>query len=199
MIKETIDKLPEQLNTIRTLKREFVDTTNKEFLVDSNLKVINFDQFSKKYSSKFHLPVQPKTNDALYIDQDGKWTFIEFKNGNMKPADIYRKLYDSLIMLNEFEFVSWEFSRKNITYILVYNEDEYNSQYGEGLQVSASRTKIYNGIRNRANQTRNLYDLKKLEGYLFESIYTYNQDEFKANFVEKYEKLEAEMEGQQIS
>lgn len=190
MTQDMIDKLPKELNKMKTLKRISADTTNGQFMVESTLKVINFDLFSREYSSKFHIPVQPKTNDALYIDQFGKWFFIEFKNGSLKQADIYRKIYDSLIMLNEFGLVSWDFCRKNITYILVYNEDEYNEQYVNDLQKSTSRTRIHTAIRNKANKARQLYGIDKLKGYMFEDTYTYNEMEFITNFVEKYETME---------
>lgn len=193
MIKEVYEALPEELKKKKSLRRVSEDTTKVEVMIDSSLEVISFDDFSKIYARKFKIPGQPKTNDALYVTEEGKWIFIEFKNGSLKPQDIYRKIYDSLIMLNEMGIVDWTFCRENTSYILVYNEEKYNENL-PGLQESEQRSKLQRRIRQRGNTVRNLYEIKKLKGYLFEETNTYTEEEFRHYFVEKYEKIERESE-----
>lgn len=103
MTEEVINELPEELKKhVCKLKKASKDDSNGEAMCESFLKVIHFDKISKEYSAKRGLRNLPKSNDALYIDIYGKWYFIEFKNGSVEKDDIYRKLYDSLIMLMEW-------------------------------------------------------------------------------------------------
>ena len=102
MTEEVISKLPEILKQhICTVKKASLDDSNKNNMSESQLKVINFDKIPSEYArGKGWLGV-PKSNDALYIEETGGWNFIEFKNGSIKYEDIYRKLYDSIIMMME--------------------------------------------------------------------------------------------------
>ena len=190
MIKEVYEELPEELQKKNTLKKVSEDTRNGQFMIDSSLEVVNFDKFSKIYAHRMGIPGQPKTNDALYVTEQRKWIFIEFKNGNMKAEDIYRKIYDSLIMVNELGIVDWDFCRKNVSYLLVYNEEKYNENFPK-LQESENRSKLHRRIRQYGNTTRKLYGIYKLEGYILERTNTYTREEFKQQFVDKYEKIEA--------
>ena len=82
MTDEVISKLPEVLRGhICTLKRASGDTTNNEYMCESGLRVINFDKIPDEYARGKGWTGVPKSNDALYIDMNGNWFFIEFKNG----------------------------------------------------------------------------------------------------------------------
>lgn len=79
-----IDNLPDILkNNIDTLKKTSEDFSNKEnieYMTDCEYSVINFDEVTKEYKRNNKINMDPKSNDALYID-DENWYFIEFKNG----------------------------------------------------------------------------------------------------------------------
>lgn len=95
MTEATIDKLPELLkNHISTLKKASCDETNGVYMTESALKVVRLDKVPKEYAKGKGWSGIPQTNDALYISDTGKWYFIEFKNGAVQKAEIYRKLYD---------------------------------------------------------------------------------------------------------
>lgn len=138
MTEEITQNLYELLNKHKcTLQKTSRDGYNA--MCQSQLKVINFDKISKDYCKEKHLTCLPKSNDALYIANDGSWHFIEFKNGSIDKADIFRKIYDSIIMLLELGIIpNLDFARQNISYILVYNSDKYPN-----IQKSESRDKIY--------------------------------------------------------
>lgn len=88
---------------------------------ESCIKVVNFDKIPSVYSKGKGWKSVPKSNDVLYISND-QWYFIEFKNGSIDKANLYRKIYDSLIMLIELGIIaSLDDSRNKINYILVYN------------------------------------------------------------------------------
>ena len=47
----------------------------------------------------------PCSNDALYVQDKNHWFFFEFKNGKIDATQLYRKIYDSIIMLLEMNVI----------------------------------------------------------------------------------------------
>lgn len=187
MTEEVIKKLPEELSGyICTLKKASTDTSNNEPMCESLIKVVNFDRVPNKYAQGRGWSGVPKSNDALYIDIHDQWFFIEFKNGEVHKDDIYRKLYDSLIMLMEWGIIpNFEFIRKNINYILVFNKGK-----DKNIQQSVSRDQTYNYIMNLAQQEERLFGIDKFENYLFKETHTYTKGEFDDIFVKIKEQEE---------
>lgn len=187
MIEEVIEKLPEILKKhICTLKKASKDITNGKYMSESDIKVINFDKIPNEYSRGKGWNGIPKSNDALYIDIKGKWYFIEFKNGTVDKGDIYRKIYDSLVILIELKIIpDIEYVRENIDYILVYNEEKYGK-----IPNSEARNTNYNYIMRLAKQEKKLFDIDKFEKYLFNETHTYTEEVFQNNFVKVKESEE---------
>lgn len=77
-----VDSIELFKNNKTTLKETSKDSTNKTYMTNSKIKVINFDKVKKDYSKQLGLQEQPKSNDALFY-ANGKLTFIEFKNGKI--------------------------------------------------------------------------------------------------------------------
>lgn len=186
MTEESIVKLPKVLGDyLTTLKRTSKDDTNSVYMTESSMKVVHFDKIPQEYARGKGWRAVPKSNDALYIDGD-KWFFIEFKNGNVKKDDIYRKIYDSLIMLIELGVITgFQFSRDNINYILVYNSDKQAK-----CPKSESREKGFSYIMNLAQKEEKLFDVEVLEGYLLHEAHTYTKELFHDKFVSVMEKKE---------
>lgn len=191
MTEEVINKLPDELKEyICTLKKASTDTSNKEPMCESLMKVVNFDKIPNRYAKGRGWSGVPKSNDALYVDAENQWFFVEFKNGEVHKDDIYRKLYDSLIMLMEWGIIpDFEFGRKNINYILVFNEGQYKK-----VQQSPARDQTYNYMLKLAKQEKRLFDIDKFEKYLFKETHTYTKDEFEDNFVRIKEQEEEKMQ-----
>lgn len=188
MTEEIINKLPEQLGKhICTLKKASTDTTNDYSMCDSLIEVVNFDKLPNEYSRGRGWNSVPNSNDALYIDIEDKWYFIEFKNGSIHKEEIYRKMYDSLIMLIELNIIpDFNFIRENIKYILVYNGEKYGKQ----IQKAPSRDKSYNYFMKLAQQEEKLFGIDKFEGYLFNETHTYTQGLFEDKFIKLKEQEE---------
>ena len=176
MTKEAIEKLPEVMQSMTaTLKHCSKDDASFDYMTESRLLAVNFDRFSKYYCQVVKIAQQPKTNDALYCTEDGKWYFVEFKNGSIKKDEIYRKIYDSLIMLIEAGMIpDYQFSRENISYILVYNKEKI----------------IHRHIEQKQEKLFCLFELEKLQGYILDETNTYTKEQFEQLFVKKFEKLE---------
>lgn len=187
MTEEVIKELHDKLKAhICTLKKSSMDTTNKIPMCESILKVVNFDKIPNEYARGRGWSSVPKSNDALYIDVQKQWFFIEFKNGEIHKDEIYRKLYDSIIMLIELGIIpDFDFVRKNINYVLVYNEGKM-----EKGQQSLARDQNYGYFMSLAKQEKRLFDIDKFEKYLFNETHTYTQNLFEDNFVRLKEKEE---------
>jgi hypothetical protein len=148
-------------------------------MCESQLKVINFDKIPKEYCREKHLPCIPASNDALYINKDGSWHFIEFKNGSIDKADLFRKIYDSIIMLLELGIIpDLDFARENISYILVYNSDKYPK-----IQNSESRKENYSYFMRIAKTEEKLFEIEKFEKYLLKETHTYSKELFNTKFI----------------
>ena len=99
------------------------------------------DQIAQEPYRRVRFPESNKTedsiatNDAFVISSDNKWYFIEFKNGSVDKADLYRKIYDSLIILLELGLMpDYSCIRGTVNYILVYNSEKYGK-----IQASKAR------------------------------------------------------------
>lgn len=162
MTEEDIEKLPEILKDyICTLKRASLDTTNKQYMCESTIKVVNFDKIPNAYAKGRGWKSVPNSNDALYISFENRWYFIEFKNGSIDKADLYRKIYDSVIMLLEMNIIpDIEFVRKNIEFILVYNSE--NMEKLSRLRQERQILIIYSGVQVRKKSCFRLRNLNSI-------------------------------------
>ncbi len=192
-----------------SLKDTSYDSDNGKYMVDSQLQVCSFDEVKNWYIKNkipFVHPV-PKSNDALFFGENES-SFIEFKNGkidNEVNFGLNKKIYDSLLILFDLGYVdangnavnSLSYSRANMNYILVYNEEIYSNagptrQTVEGFnrqeerqKESIHRNKLYKTIRNLANQEFIKFGLDQFKNYVFKNVYTYTVEEFEKNFINK--------------
>lgn len=184
-----------------TLEEVSYDDSNKISMVENQLKVCSFDQV-KMWYVRNKIPCakpNPKSNDALFFDNNGG-CFIEFKNGritNEVNYEINKKIYDSLFILFDLKYKdkkgnlvdSISYSRENMSYILVYNENNYSDseqtkQTKAGIarqreiSLSPHRAKLYGSVRKLAKEEFILFGLDQFKNYLFKNVYTYTQKEF---------------------
>ncbi|MBR6771206.1 MAG: hypothetical protein IKM28_08235 [Lachnospiraceae bacterium] len=192
MTEEVIKALPEALQKqICTLKKVSEINTNGEMMCESKIKVVYLGEIPKQYIQERGWRGEPKSNAALYGDTKGMWYFIEFQNGKVHREDIYRKIYDSLILLMELKvFPDFDFIRKQVNYILVYQGDKTKK-----IQESMAREEIYHYMRGLANQEKKLFGVDRLEGYLLQEAHTYTKSLFYKSFVHPMEQEEGLYEG----
>ena len=181
MNREEIKKQWPILDHFTTLKRASFDKTNKQYMTESTIEVIDFDKIPNEYARGKHWPGVPKSNDALFIDH-ATWTFIEFKNGKVEKDDIYRKIYDSIIMMLELNIIpSIDFVRNSVNYILVCNNTRPAPSY-----ESEHRKMIHSHTKKLAKSEIVRFELDKLLGYLLAEVHTYSPEEFEVKFVNKH-------------
>ncbi len=153
---------------------------NNQPMIDSNAKVYYFDKIAKIYAKKNKLKFVPSTNDALFVDNDtNKFYFIEFKSGTIDKLKLLYKVYDSAIILFDFNlFDSFGELHKNTEFILVYN----HSKIFDNKFKSDNREKLSNKIRNRAKNAKQLFNTKHLKNMLYSNVYTLTVNEFISEF-----------------
>ena len=179
MKQNCIETLPVVLKShIKSLSRISAYNSGNSVMTESKITAINFDKIPNEFARGKNYPTVPKSNDALYIADDS-WYFIEFKSGSIDKSEIFKKIYDSLMMLIDMHIISdYQFVRDHICYILVYNEGKYST-----VQTSDSRAALYNHTLALAKTEERLFEIEKFEGYLFKETHTYTQKMFEEKFI----------------
>ena len=186
-----------------TLEQTSEDDNNGEHMTKSQLKVINFDSVGgKKYTKNNNLSIQLKTNDVLFLHNDERYTFIEFKNGKLlnksnridikKLKDIELKILNSMFVLGDIEGKSLNTLKEITNYILVYNEDknlpnEKNSISEIGNYFVNQGSSLSVGENTLDKDEIICFGLEKFKGYCFKNVHTYSKEEFEEKFVKKME------------
>ena len=104
---------------LSTFKETSYDKDGKipRYMTDSEIQVENFDKVKGNYIKGMNLSNTPCSNDALYLGEDKKFYFVEFKNGVMINPVVYNlhyKIYDSLLMFNDIVNENISFCRQNM-------------------------------------------------------------------------------------
>ena len=186
-----------------TLKQTSKDDNNEEYMTESQIKVINFDSVGgDKYTRNNNLSIQLKTNDVLFLHNDERYTFIEFKNGKLldrsnridikKLKDIELKILNSIFVLGDIEGKSLNTLKEITNYILVYNEDknlpnEKNSISEIGNYFVNQGSSLSVGKNTLDKDEIICFGLEKFKGYCFKNVHTYSKEEFEEKFVKKME------------
>ena len=185
-----------------TLKQTSKDDNNEEYMTESTIRVINFDSVGgDKYSKNNRLNIQLKTNDVLFLHNNKKYTFIEFKNGKLldktnkidikKLKDIELKILNSLFVLGDIEEKSLSSLKEITDYILVYNEEKNTPNERNSISEIGNYFINQGNISSEKTKTEReeiiCFGLEKFKGYCFKNIHTYSKEEFEEKFVKKYE------------
>ena len=185
-----------------TLKQTSKDDNNQEYMTESTIRVINFDSIGgDKYSKNNKLNIQLKTNDVLFLHNDKKYTFIEFKNGKLvdktnkidikKLKDIELKILNSLFVLGDIEEKSLSSLKEITDYILVYNEEKNTPNERNSISEIGNYFINQGNISSEKTKTEReeiiCFGLEKFKDYCFKNFHTYSKEEFEEKFVKKYE------------
>lgn len=199
----SMSKLPEIfIRHICSIREASMDTAHNTPMIDSDFKVVNFDEVKKEYRSTL------KSNDALFVDSKYRIFFIEFKNGVIRDennVELYEKIYDSVNILSDIcckENVDRiccnviSYLKKHCEYILVYNEEKINpdsptERTESGLKRQNCSSECLRNIKKhlaaKAKKEVVLFGLDFFRGYLFYNIHTYTVENFRQNMLTKWE------------
>lgn len=177
-------------DNMSTLKETSLDNRAPDciaYMTNSDRWAVNFDNVKRKYIENLHLHEEPKSNDALFINDKGRLVFVEFKNGFMdgqKKFAVRKKIYDSIIILTDILNVGISCLRDNMEYILVYNE---SANVGEkdvldkrkaAVQHSQSFDYFAKSVGRLADEEYVCFGIKIFEKYCFSKVHTYTEKEF---------------------
>lgn len=171
-------------NNISTLKETSKDDENNKYMTELELEVVNFDKVKDEYIRKYKTATEIKSVDSLVCINDLD-SFVEFKNGvisyyeNSKKNsdeipehclkkdilhDIDWKIRDSLLVFCDVLGETISYTRQNLDFILVYNEDK--NMYRDDLK---------NAILKKSNDELVKFGFKKYEIF-FRKVHTYTEN-----------------------
>ena len=172
-------------NNISTLKETSKDFHGEEeyYMTQSLLPAVDFDKVKDSYTSMLNTSDKPKSNDALFIDTEGKEIFIEFKNGSIenKKFELRKKIYDSMLIYTDIIHEGISYTRQHVDYILVYNEEKNGTDKEEvkiNIQNSKSRDRIGKSLSKLGGKNYIKFGLEMFKNYCFKEVYTYTENEF---------------------
>ena len=168
------------LSTMREVSVDDSNAAEKEYMTDSNAEVINFDLVKREYMNSLRMSEEgAKSVDGLFQAKndsldDAAIYMIEFKNGNIENRDIERKVRDSVLIFQSITGTQLEDTRKNVTFVLMYNSEKQTLNYRDMRAMA------------KANQGRAefcLFGLAHLRGFCFKNVFAYSQQEFEKKIV----------------
>lgn len=169
-------------DNISTLKETSFDKDNNTYMTEYDISVIDFDRVKDDYIENLKLTEIPKSNDALLKLAEDKFVFIEFKNGIVKPFNVRRKIYDSTLIFTDILNIGISYMRKNVEYILVYNESKNKNSIQEdkrkNITTPTSFNTIAKTITSYSGDNYVAFGLKDFENYCFKKVYTLTEKEF---------------------
>jgi hypothetical protein len=169
-----------------TLQKTSEDTSKSEYMTSSHKMVINFDRFKNDFVKDMALTQTPLSCDVLYMSSAHKLFLVEFKNGEIGPKENYEiktKIFESLLMLLERTGETITFTRRNLTFILVYNE---TIPHGIKQFEDTAKNTLQNKIFNLAGSHIIRFGLHRFKKLYFYDVYTYSKTEFESEFVSQY-------------
>ena len=156
----------------KTLKELSKDTSgpSTEYMTQSTLLATDFDSVKRDYANSFsHSENDVCSFDAL-IQSSDEILFIEFKNGEVKNANIRWKAYDSLLIFLDMCNYPVDLLRTHDSLIVVYNKTK-----NESSQVMSNKS-----IKRLAGEELIMFNLERFSGLFFKSVHTYNEEEFES-------------------
>ncbi len=164
------DILSENISTLKELSKDDHDSSNIVYMTESNLEAVSFDDVKTQYTSDLGLRNRVAASlDALAL-VDSCTIFVEFKNGSMKGKvkEVKDKIRDSLLIFCDIVKTDISYTRQNIIFILVYNEQKN----------PISREEIATHVLNKAGKELIRYDLEQFETIFFKEVHTYTESQF---------------------
>jgi len=159
------------------------------YMTESLYQVVLFDEVKDEYVEGLKLATKPKSNDALLALPDGRLVFVEFKNGYMdkeKQFGVRKKIYDSLLIFADITQKGISYTRADMDYVLVYNEERNPNQAVDAktqVRSSASRDEIANRLTELGGETYVKFGLDIFKNYCFKNVFVYNKHQFEERFI----------------
>ena len=180
------DMLKKFPDTLKNTSKDKNKHSDDKYMTMCETMVVNFDIFKNEFVKNLKLQTPPRSCDALYMTKNNELFMIEFKNGIIQALKNYKiktKIYESLLILCEKIFQTIEYTRNNLSFILVYNE---NVKHGQEQYEDTGKYKIIKHLNDKADEQIIRFGLTHFKKLYFKEVYTYTKAEFESEFVSKY-------------
>lgn len=166
-------------------KTNIVKMVNESYQYASD-QVINFDSVKTKFCNKFNKSYEAfKSADCLiYNYNNGKYVFVEFKNGKVKH--IKDKLKDSLHVFNDILEKNLDFCRTKCEYIVVYNYEKHQTYVNQEIAKEFKHDAIEEGYKEffdimfkLSKKEIYLFGIELMKGICVSDVHTYDIEQFK--------------------
>ena len=165
---------------VKTLTYCSYDKRNARHVIESDEKLIDFDDVKHLYVKKFRILHAPSSADGFFADENNGYVLAEFKAGQIKAKDIVKKAYDSAFILCELQSISLSWIRENVTFVLVRPiKDPSKSKDEQSFQamVDAATKKSTEKIR--------FYIPEEIKGFIYKDVFEMTADEFISKYIYK--------------
>lgn len=177
-----------------TLKETSFDPQNEEYMTQSTLEVINFDNLKVEFFQQIDNVTERMfcSNDALFLYNKNEIYMIEFKNGIIDQKTIYNlfwKNFDSILIYMHYDIRDIKQIKNNLNYILVYNQEKNSNIPGTGQSISQSnsRNQFGKSLAKKAKKEFIQFGLGYFKDYIFKDVYTLNESQFENRFLKIWE------------
>lgn len=170
--------------TLKELSKDDHDGQNPsavEYMTESDFLAVDFDKVKQVYANT----LGHSEDDVFSVDglahTDTELVLIEFKNGKVNNKNIYDKIRDSLLVFCDTTNTNVSYTRQNMDFILVYNEDRnpLPNQLTKGIvQDSKSRLTIAQCLARLGKKEFPRFGIERFEKLYFKAVHTYSQEEF---------------------
>ena len=175
----------ENRETLQELSKDDSDKNNVKYMTDSKTMAVDFDKAKTIFTNNLSLSEEVADSVDAILQTDKGIFFIEFKNGRMRneKAKVKSKIKDSLLMFGEITCTTIADTRKEIEFILVYNEEKNPAPHQRKEYASPSCISIGKILHKKAKEEFIRFDLERNKGLYFKDVHTYTEEEFR-NFIE---------------
>jgi hypothetical protein len=149
----------------------------ERYMTSCKKLVVNIDKFKNDFVKNMGLHTIPLSCDALCMVSPEEFFLIEFKNGvidDLKNYEVKVKIFETLLILTEKLGRTIQFTRENMTFVLVYNEEAMHKFY------------IHRKVFSHTSNFKVAMGLARFEKIYFKTVNVYSKTEFEANFVSRY-------------
>lgn len=167
---------------ITRLREASYDKSNNEYLSESVLPVLNFDEMVAGYASALSIPC-PSSADAFFCASDEEGWLIEFKNGVVDRRNrhsLEKKIYDSVLVLADITGKPIEECRGKLTFVLVLNREKNTKHLKEVTAPSDSKAlSAFACMLSEKGGKRFIpYGLGKFQNYILKDIIVVDDKDF---------------------
>ena len=168
-------------NNKKSLQYTSRDTSKNpiQFMTLCNSKVVDFDGVKTSImSDDFHGKDDVARSADALLAANNELFIVEFKNGDFDGLEISQKANNSIMLFNYVTSKQIDYTRKNISFVLVYNGETKkikNMKSQDSIALHRARL-AKNGLR--------LFGTDKLKNYSYKSVYMVEKNKF-GDFLER--------------